>query len=207
MISSILTVWFTYGLSGVLWLYDHGPHGPRARKRRSKENNADEGKWAGYFGSSWARAGFAMSVFVIAMSAAIMVLGMYAAISSIADNVRAAASALCDAADGDFDLLAVQEQAVWIAVLVRRAELGVTRSAVCFGPPLVRDSLGCCVSAPGTGIVFSLNTSRIVFPRAVDWYADFILQQWYAIDWTTGWHMSTVPAQPGISSEIPWKLW
>ncbi|KAI0050785.1 hypothetical protein FA95DRAFT_1486634 [Auriscalpium vulgare] len=88
VISSILTVWFTYGLSGVLWLYDHGPHGPRARKRRFKESNANEGKWAGYFGSGWARAGFAMSVFVIAMSAAIMVLGMYAAISSIADNYK-----------------------------------------------------------------------------------------------------------------------
>ncbi|KAA1477607.1 hypothetical protein DENSPDRAFT_615633 [Dentipellis sp. KUC8613] len=77
IISSILTVWFTYGLSGVLWLYDNGPRsqGPGVGFREA------------YFRRGWARAvGFAVSVFVIVMSAAIMVLGMYSAISSIKDN-------------------------------------------------------------------------------------------------------------------------
>ncbi|KAI0317441.1 transmembrane amino acid transporter protein-domain-containing protein [Amylostereum chailletii] len=76
IISSILTVWFTYGLSGILWMYDHGPRGPYA---------ADKGG-PGFFGGWKAKAGFFTSVFVIVMSAAIMVLGMYSAITSIAEN-------------------------------------------------------------------------------------------------------------------------
>ncbi|ETW77696.1 amino acid transporter [Heterobasidion irregulare TC 32-1] len=77
IISSILTVWFTYGLSGVLWLYDHGPR---------------EGKgYSGYFKNKKTIANFIVSVFVIVMSAAIMVLGMYSAIKSISDNYASGA--------------------------------------------------------------------------------------------------------------------
>ncbi|KAI0063753.1 hypothetical protein BV25DRAFT_357555 [Artomyces pyxidatus] len=77
IISSILTVWFTYGLSGVLWLHDHGPRG--------------KSRHEGYFGSWRARVGFGMSVFVIAMSAVIMVLGIYSAVTSIVDNYASGA--------------------------------------------------------------------------------------------------------------------
>ncbi|THH05450.1 hypothetical protein EW146_g9899 [Bondarzewia mesenterica] len=81
IISSVLTVWFTYGLSGVLWLYDNGP--------RHSEGGRGKG-YTGYFGSTKAKVNFGISVFVIVMSAVIMVLGMYSAIKSIAQNVSEA---------------------------------------------------------------------------------------------------------------------
>ncbi|TFY56367.1 hypothetical protein EVG20_g8950 [Dentipellis fragilis] len=79
IISSILTVWFTYGLSGVLWLYDNGPRGARNKGKGYSYREA-------YFRGWKQIVGFSISMFVIVMSAAIMVLGMYSAISSIKDN-------------------------------------------------------------------------------------------------------------------------
>ncbi|KAI0031432.1 transmembrane amino acid transporter protein-domain-containing protein [Vararia minispora EC-137] len=79
IISSILTVWFTYGLSGVLWLYDHSASGPKGTKSGG----------SGFFGSWKACSGFLMSVFVIFFSAVIMVLGVYSAVTSIINNYAA----------------------------------------------------------------------------------------------------------------------
>ncbi|KZV72461.1 hypothetical protein PENSPDRAFT_663740 [Peniophora sp. CONT] len=79
IISSILTVWFTYGLSGVLWLHDHSSRGP--------EGAAHGG--VGFFGSGRARGEMLLSIFVILFSMVIMVLGMYSAIKGIADNYAA----------------------------------------------------------------------------------------------------------------------
>ncbi|KAI0063757.1 hypothetical protein BV25DRAFT_1934527 [Artomyces pyxidatus] len=78
-ISSVLTVWFTYGLSGVLWLYDNRP---------ADKASADEGRgrYAGYFGGWKAIAGFVTSIFVIVMSTVLMILGVYSAIASIVQN-------------------------------------------------------------------------------------------------------------------------
>ncbi|EIM89333.1 uncharacterized protein STEHIDRAFT_94487 [Stereum hirsutum FP-91666 SS1] len=81
VISSILTIWFTYGLSGVLWLYDNGPKGPAG----------DRTSYAGYWSSRSRLAMFLTSVFVIIMSAVIMVLGLYSSIKSIADNYASGA--------------------------------------------------------------------------------------------------------------------
>lgn len=58
IISSILTVWFTYGLSGVLWIHDHSNKGP--------EGVAHGG--VGFFGSRRARTEMALSVFVVRAS-------------------------------------------------------------------------------------------------------------------------------------------
>ncbi|KAI0317438.1 transmembrane amino acid transporter protein-domain-containing protein [Amylostereum chailletii] len=55
IISSTLTIWFTYGLSGVLWLYDHGSRGPQSVVYGG----------TGYFRGWKARCGFAASVFVV----------------------------------------------------------------------------------------------------------------------------------------------
>ncbi|KAI0063763.1 hypothetical protein BV25DRAFT_1801670 [Artomyces pyxidatus] len=78
-VSSVLTVWFTYGLSGVLWLYDNRP---------SEKARTDDGRsrYAGYFGGWRTIASFVTSVFVIVMSVVLMVLGAYSAIAEIVHN-------------------------------------------------------------------------------------------------------------------------
>lgn len=59
VISSVLTIWFTYGLSGVLWLYDNGPKDPAG----------DRTSYSGYWSSRSRLAMFLTSVFVVRLSA------------------------------------------------------------------------------------------------------------------------------------------
>lgn len=72
IISSVLTVWFTYGISGMMWLYDN-----RKGSNRSPE---------GWFSNRQKTLMFAFSVFIIIMSSVITPLGMYSAIESIKDG-------------------------------------------------------------------------------------------------------------------------
>ncbi|TIB02576.1 hypothetical protein E3P94_00943 [Wallemia ichthyophaga] len=78
IISSVLTVWFTYGISGMMWLYDN-----RKGSNRSPE---------GWFSNRQKTLMFAFSVFIIIMSSVITPLGMYSAIESIKDGYSTGAN-------------------------------------------------------------------------------------------------------------------
>ncbi|PWN48237.1 hypothetical protein IE53DRAFT_389581 [Violaceomyces palustris] len=78
IISSLFTVWLTYGLSSFLWLHDNHPS-------RSELLTNVSGR-GGYFSTRWKGLLFFFNLLMILFSAAIMGLGTYSAVKAIKDG-------------------------------------------------------------------------------------------------------------------------
>ncbi|EIM21332.1 hypothetical protein WALSEDRAFT_64596 [Wallemia mellicola CBS 633.66] len=74
IISSLTTVWFTYGLSGVIWLADNKKYSYRSP--------------SGWFGNTKKSSMALLSIFIVLMATVITPLGIYSAVESIKEGYR-----------------------------------------------------------------------------------------------------------------------
>lgn len=74
IIASVTVVWFTFGLSGVIWLADNKKYSHRSP--------------SGWFGNTEKKCMTLLSAFIVLMAVVITPLGIYSAVESIKEGYR-----------------------------------------------------------------------------------------------------------------------